>query len=670
MDFIGFDETTITDGFGEYPRRFQEEISSVDFQDPQSTSRAPLSSTPLSSTPISSTLQRNYSDSDISTDLSETSDVDYGIPTDLINSLVEPVSILPNHQDTLGATSQPEVSNLSFDDEEEDDIISITENFVITEDEKNPQYLLVLNGSRNKKMPVIVIAPYGFTLHINKPIAGGKKLAWRCSKASHCKGVGCPAKAHTKSIESIISNSNITGDDVYILEVDVNIELICDHTGCCPMVPGAANKILLIRECKRMAIDPQYRNFANPRDILKIAMDKHVPKNMSRNLFPKPENLCKMINRERKGTRAIPPMLNGSDILTWELNADQLSLPISGVFYRGDCTSVYKGKTRRHFIFFSDYQKRLLRGTKEMKVDGTFKIVEKPLFQLVSVHGTVRRPAITRNAPLAYILMQGKTTADYISVFQKLKSLVEDDGRTMQLTRMVMDFEKALWNAARAVWPNVKFRACWFHLCQNIYKKVKFLELSYQYLHDAGTEKMVRRLMTLALLDCEGILICWNMLKEHYEDEIQNSTKVEKLFDYFESQWITPSNVGFVPSDWSVFNKNIRTNNQLENWNGRIYRKGGSKRLDICKLTVLLAQDCISTKDELLHYSQKMYVKKVQVEKETAVIKAYQQYNLHKKPWSAMEDLRVATHKHCNWSQRDMLYHPDEPSFEDNMTTD
>ncbi|CAL4088785.1 unnamed protein product, partial [Meganyctiphanes norvegica] len=101
-----------------------------------------------------------------------------------------------------------------------------------------------------------------------------------------------------------------------------------------------------------------------------------------------------------------------------------------------------------------DEQKYQLLNVHELKIDGTFKITVKPHYQLVSLHGSWKRPGEVRprSAPLAYILMQGKAEEDYISVFHELKSLVEDGGGSMKLKRVLVDFELAIWNAVHVVW--------------------------------------------------------------------------------------------------------------------------------------------------------------------------------------------------------------------------
>ena len=216
-----------------------------------------------------------------------------------------------------------------------------------------------------------------------------------------------------------------------------------------------------------------------------------------------------------------------------------------------------------------------------------------------------------------------------------------------------MDYEKAIWNAARATWENVTLRGCWFHFNQCIYKKVSDLKLDKSYLTHEPTRKMVRRLMTLPLMDHANIGILFELLKEKYHEQINdpNSTKVRDLFAYFEKQWIQGTN--FSPEEYSCFMKIIRTNNQIEHWNGYIYREGGSKAHNIYLLAQLLGQDASKAMLNFEQYAAKVYVKRSQAEKDTAVKEAYRLYNFHKNSWRAMEDLRVATTKHCAFTLGD-----------------
>ncbi|CAL4181637.1 unnamed protein product, partial [Meganyctiphanes norvegica] len=274
----------------------------------------------------------------------------------------------------------------------------------------------------------------------------------------------------------------------------------------------------------------------------------------------------------------------------------------------------------------------------------------KPHYQLVSLHGSWKRPGEVRprSAPLAYILMQGKAEEDYISVFRELKSLVEDGGGSMKLKRVLVDFELAIWNAVHVVWgETVKIRGCWFHFNQCIHRFVVHCGLGNIFRKHNLITKMIKRLMVLPLMDPMNIPPLFSLLKQRYHATINgDNTAVKDLFDYFESQWISGR---FSPDTWSCFECVIRTNNHVESWNGHVLRKAERKGKNIYLLSELLAKDAIVAMNDLDNYSNRYYIKKTQATRDALILAAYARYKEHKKPWDALESLRHATAKHCNW---------------------
>ena len=49
-------------------------------------------------------------------------------------------------------------------------------------------------------------------------------------------------------------------------------------------------------------------------------------------------------------------------------------------------------------------------------------------------------------------------------------------------------------------------------------------------------------------------------------------------------------------------------------------------------------------------YSDKVYRKRAQVEKEEAIMNAYTEFGIDKKPWNLLEKLLKATTKYCRWT--------------------
>ena len=174
--------------------------------------------------------------------------------------------------------------------------------------------------------------------------------------------------------------------------------------------------------------------------------------------------------------------------------------------------------------------------------------------------------------------MQGKAQSAYKAVFQKIKDMVEEDG-PMEVEMFVVDYEKAIWNALRAVWVNADVRGCWFHFNQCIYKYFLTLKMGSAVFTQFPVHKMLRRLMTLPLIDKDNIPIVFAKLKERYAAQINDPTfpGVKLLFEYFEKQWIRGTGNGFVPEDYSCFGRRIRTTNIVESWNGEIFKKGRKK---------------------------------------------------------------------------------------------
>ena len=98
-------------------------------------------------------------------------------------------------------------------------------------------------------------------------------------------------------------------------------------------------------------------------------------------ILPDPDLLARVVNRARAKERPIHP----TDL---HFSMDLQNMPKH--FLRGDILVGPEGRQQRHLIFATKKQLRLLRAMKRWYLDGTFRLVKKPMMQLWTIHGFLK----------------------------------------------------------------------------------------------------------------------------------------------------------------------------------------------------------------------------------------------------------------------------------------
>lgn len=137
---------------------------------------------------------------------------------------------------------------------------------------------------------------------------------------------------------------------------------------------------------------------------------------------------------------------------------------------------------------------------------------------------------IKQAIPFIYVLMSRKSERCYVHLFQTLQQMFPLNGHSV-----MTDFELAMRNAIRTVYPHIKLYTCWFHFCQAAKRKAsQLMNLVHHMKSNANIRNAYYKLLALPLLPASEIIACFQMIKSQVADE-----KVFKPFlRYFERQWI------------------------------------------------------------------------------------------------------------------------------------
>lgn len=251
-------------------------------------------------------------------------------------------------------------------------------------------------------------------------------------------------------------------------------------------------------------------------------------------------------------------------------------------------TDINDGQAR-HVIFATAHQLQYLCNAVTWYVDGTFKIVKLPFTQMFSVHVFVKAGLCQIQIPVAFVMMSGRSSPDYVSVFKALLELVPQ----AKVQRIVLDFEKAVWSALygmmeRDEFPRVTIKGCFFHFTQAVFRRIQNLGMKTQYARDLGTKDICRRMMSLPLLPIECVPDIFRQLKKRCDDSGIES--LQKFGEYMRKNWIDG---WFSPATWVCFMELVRTNNHVEGYHRGLNSRVNGAHVNFYSLIQVLHEEAI-----------------------------------------------------------------------------
>ena len=318
-----------------------------------------------------------------------------------------------------------------------------------------PQQFRLIRSSKSNKERYKLIEG-GFVYDRQRII--GDTTHWQCERRGLCK-----ARVHTNGM-AIVKR---TGEHLHESD-EQQVECIALKAGV-----------------KRKARDTNDTTHHIIGDSLDTATESTVIK------LPKLDSLKRTIIRERQTIDAAPVQPE---------SLDELVIPSEyQMTAKGENFLLYDSgpNTQRMIIFGTQRNVEMLNASHIWLADGTFKTAPSLFSQVYTIHGLRGGPNPLQDGhllPSLFVLLPNKTESTYIRMWEQSHLLCP----TAQPTHMIMDFELAAINSFELEWPLTNVKGCFFHLTQNVWRKIQEVGLQADYIQDEYLALRLRMLPALA----------------------------------------------------------------------------------------------------------------------------------------------------------------------------
>lgn len=297
------------------------------------------------------------------------------------------------------------------------------------------------------------------------------------------------------------------------------------------------------------------------------------------------------MNAQVKIVKRIRPSSYGTEPTT----LDDFSVPadlqktIEGLqFFQG----VVEANGEKAFIFASDRDLQRLAQSRYWIADATFDVVPCLLKQLFSIHGSIG-PEHKNTVPMVFVLMTSKTEQLYQQVLEHMSEVATKIDIEFNPSVILTDFERGMINAFQREFPDSRHSGCFFHLSQNMWKRVQQHGLVPHFNSSGGAlYEQYKMIQALAFLPPTAIPKGFEMLTKKLPEIL--SPIITYLEEYYVLGRKKPGRRAvrtqplYPPSLWSV-HRNVlegvpRTTNLVESWHSRFARIVGAHHVGIFRI--------------------------------------------------------------------------------------
>lgn len=423
----------------------------------------------------------------------------------------------------------------------------------------------VILSNRGKQMLVIK----DFKFNFNKVIKSTNEKFWKCINRQ------CKATAHTLgSTENIVVTK-------------------CSGVHCHEANIAKLKRQILSNSCKRKAMEDLAEK---PAKILRQETQEFLPASLTTTDVEYIRHA--MYNARRRIRPALPRNISEVHKILANIN----------VVTNKSENFIFVNSERDNIVIFScETNVRTLGTVSRIYLDGTFDYCTKYFCQFFTIHGYANGHYI----PILFCLLPDKTATTYRQLFRLIISACTKKNIELNITEIVVDFEKAIHLAVTDVWSNVRIIGCRFHLAQSWYRKIQSYGLITEYKVDSSEIGCwLKQFFSLMYLRPEEVGECFafDLIPNMPQDD-----RLVKYADYLVDTYISDESL-FPPSIWAEHSATLtRTTNACESFhkhfNESLYKDHPNLFVFIEKLKEFQIDTYI--KIQSLHMPTKIHNRKV-----------------------------------------------------------
>jgi len=215
----------------------------------------------------------------------------------------------------------------------------------------------------------------------------------------------------------------------------------------------------------------------------------------------------------------------------------------------------YQGTINKNCLVFANLEViNILPENIQIYVDATYKVCPFSAYQLIvvlaEIQGTPR--------PVIFGTMQGKKQKMYEHFFHFVKyGVLRSGNKNRKPISAMTDFEPALRNALKKVFPNININGCSFHRLQALRRNaMKTQGLSTKIFKNSQHHFVLKMFMRISLLPLTRIDGGLKQIKRYIASMPDIKRDFRQFIKYYEYTWFTL----YKKQDWCVSDTLRRTN--------------------------------------------------------------------------------------------------------------